>query len=43
MKKEILTEHEKEQARQTAIEVLKTVLTLGFNHLLRWLGSLIKK
>ena len=42
-KEEILTEHEKEQARQTSLEVLKTILTLGFNHLIRWIGSLIKK
>lgn len=41
--KEILTEHEKEQARQTALEVVKTILTLGFNHLIRWIGRLIVK
>ena len=43
MSKEILTEHEKEQARQISLEVVKTILTLGFNHLFRWLGSLILK
>lgn len=43
MAKEILTAHEKEQAREIALEVVKTVLTLGFNHLFRWIGSLIKK
>lgn len=42
-KREILTEHEKEQARQTALEVVKTILTLGFNHLIRWIGHLISK
>lgn len=41
--REILSEHEKEQARQTALEVIKTILTLGFNHLFRWIGSLIVK
>jgi hypothetical protein len=43
MKKEILSEHEKEQARQTALEVVKTIITLGANHLIRWIVSLIKK
>lgn len=42
-KKQILTEHEKEVARQTSLEVLKTILTLGFNHLLKWLAFVIKK
>ena len=42
-KKEILTEHEKEQARQTSIEVLKTLLTLGINHFIKWIISVIKK
>lgn len=41
--REILTEHEKEQARQTALEVIKTILTLGLTHLYRWIASLIKK
>ncbi len=41
--REILTEHEKEQARQVALEVVKTIFTLGFNHLIRWIGSLISK
>lgn len=41
--REILSEHEKEQARQTSLEVLKTILTLGFNHLIRWITSLIVK
>lgn len=39
--KVILTEHEKEQARQISIEVIKTILTLGFNHLFKWLYTLI--
>lgn len=39
--KEILTEHEKEQARQTAIEVIKTIATLGLNHFIKWIISLI--
>lgn len=43
MAKEILSEHEKEQARQTSLEVIKTILTLGFNHLIRWIASLIAK
>lgn len=43
MSKEILSEHEKEQARQTSLEVIKTILTLGFNHLFRWIASLIIK
>lgn len=41
--REILSEHEKEQARQTSLEVIKTILTLGFNHLIRWIASLIAK
>ena len=41
--KEILTDHEKEVARQTSLEVLKTIITLGFNHLLKWLAFIIKK
>lgn len=42
-KREILTEHEKEQAREISLEVVKTILTLGFNHLIRWIGRLIAK
>ena len=39
----MLSEHEKEQARQTSLEVLKTILTLGFNHLIRFLTKVIIK
>ena len=39
----MLTEHEKEQARETSLEVIKTILTLGFNHFFKWIVKLIKK
>ena len=39
----MLTDKEKEVARETSVEILKTVLTLGFNHLFKWIVKLIKK
>lgn len=41
MKNEILNDQEKKQAREQVINIIETILTLGFKHLYKWIKNLI--
>ena len=41
--KEILDEETKKETRKKVFEIVETILTIGLNHLYKWLKSLIIK